>query len=65
LTSACVAAASAELLGMKTSDFSPQPNSGRFTRSPGFVNSTCRIRSRTWSSSAVVAERPRASMSYG
>ena len=46
--------------GAKTSAFRPQPKSGRLTRSPGLVNSTCRIMSRTWSSSSVVAVRPAA-----
>ena len=40
--------------GAKTSCSRPLPKSGRLTRSPGAVNSTCSIRSRTWSSSPVV-----------
>ena len=41
-----VAVASSSLLGAKTSCISPLPKSGRLTRSPGAVNSTCSIRSR-------------------
>ena len=37
------------LLGSKTSASRPAPKSGRITRSPGEVNSTCSIRSRMWS----------------
>ena len=36
----------------------PQPKSGRLTRSPGLVNRTSKIMSRTWSSSSVMATRP-------
>ena len=35
-----------------------EPKSGRITRSPGAVSSTCAIRSRTWSTSSVPAVRP-------
>ena len=42
--------ARSSLLGSNTSSSSPQPKSGRLTRSPGLVNSTCWIMSRTWSS---------------
>ena len=48
-TSICVVAASAVLLGSNTSASRPLPKSGRITRSPGEVNSTCSIRSRMWS----------------
>ena len=47
--------------GANTSCSRPLPKSGRLTRSPGAVNSTCSIRSRMWSSSSVVAVRPRPS----
>ena len=36
--------------GSKTSESRPLPKSGRITRSPGAVKSTCSIRSRRWSS---------------
>ena len=36
-------------VGSKTSCSNPLPKSGRFTRSPGFVNSNCSIMSRMWS----------------
>src|SRR6266852_4362067 len=55
----CVAALRTSLFGMNTSCRRPQPKSGRFTRSPGVVKSTCSMRSRTWSSASVVALRPR------
>src|SRR3546814_14691471 len=56
-TSVCVAAASASELGANTSWRRPQPKSGRLTRSPGLVNSTCRIRSRTCASASRPEER--------
>ena len=59
-TSICVVAASVVLLGSNTSASSPLPKSGRITRSPGAVNSTCSIRSRMWSSRSVAAVRPTA-----
>ena len=40
---------------------SPLPKSGRITRSPGAVNSTCSMRSRMWSPRSVLALRPRPS----
>jgi hypothetical protein len=40
------AEASSGLLGVNTRSSSPQPKSGRITRSPGLVNSSCSIRSR-------------------
>ena len=43
------------LLGSNTSASRPLPKSGRITRSPGAVNSTCSMRSRIWSSRSVVA----------
>jgi hypothetical protein len=60
-TSAWVAVASSSDSGANVSCSSPLPKSGRFTRSPGTVNSTCSMRSRTWSSRPVVAVRPRPS----
>ena len=59
-TSICVVVASTSLSGANTIVFRPQPKSGRLTRSPGSVNSTCSIRSRTWSSAVVAAVRPSA-----
>src|SRR5450759_874341 len=47
---------------MNNRRLSPQPKSGRFTRSPGFVNNTCSIMSRMWSFSPAVAVRPRPSI---
>ena len=43
----CVAAAISTLLGAKGSCSRPLPKSGRFTRSPGEVNSTCSTSWRT------------------
>src|SRR5688500_5924141 len=64
-TSFSTAATRTSEAGAKTSCFSPQPKSGRFTRSPGSVKSTSLIMSRMWSSSAVVAVRPRWPMRKG
>src|SRR5262249_35144293 len=64
-TAARVAVASGSLLGRNTYCSSPVPNDGRLTRSPGEVKSTCSIRSRTWSSSPVVAVWPRPSRCSG
>ena len=53
-----VAAANASLFGSNTSCSSPQPKSGRLTRSPGEVKSTCSTMSRMWSLVVVAAVRP-------
>ena len=50
-TVSCELAASASLLGAKTSSSRPLPKVGRLTRSPGAVKSTCSTRSRMCSSS--------------
>ena len=60
-TRCCVAATSSGPPGSKTSASRPLPKSGRITRSPGAVKSTCSIRSRRWSSAPVPAVRPRPS----
>src|SRR5713101_3155961 len=55
------AAASSGLLGPKIRRCRPLPKSGRLTRSPGLVKSSCSIISRMWSSSLAEAVRPRLS----
>jgi hypothetical protein len=57
----CSAAATSGLFGAKTICSSPLPKSGRLTRSPAAVKRSCSIMSRMWSSSGVVAVRPRPS----
>src|SRR5262249_3499503 len=61
----CVVAASSSLLGAKTNCIIPLPKSGRLTRSPGAVKSTCSIRSRMCASSSIDVVRPRPSKWYG
>src|SRR5262245_7134615 len=56
-----MAAASSSLFGAKTNCISPQPKSGRLTRSPGAVKRTCSIRSRMCASPSAAAVRPRPS----
>jgi len=67
LPSACVIVnftrlcdASPSVFPSKTIFISPQPNSGRLTRSPGFVNKTCTINSLMRWSILELAERPQA-----
>lgn len=53
-----VAVTSSSLKGAKTSWFSPVPNVGRLTLSPGMVNSTCSIICLIWSLSLACSLRP-------